>query len=247
MDRLIYTALSGMNDSMVRQRAIASNLANAQTTGFRAEMFESTPVAINGQGLPVRTMVTGGILAADMTPGTIVATGRDLDVALSGESLLAVQAADGGEAYTRRGDLSISPAGLLVNGEGRPVIGSGGPITLPLGSKLTISPDGSLLVADPASPESPPQPLDRIKLASWRGSPVVKGLDGLFRVNGGGVLPADEAARLHSGSLEQSNVDPTRVLVEMVEAQRLFDMRTKLVSTARELDEGSAGLMRLNT
>jgi flagellar basal-body rod protein FlgF len=58
-------------------------------------------------------------------------------------------------------------------------------------------------------------------------------------------LPADEEARVHSGALEQSNVDVTSILVQMVEAQRLFDMRTKLVATAKELDEGSATLMRI--
>lgn len=245
MDRLIYTAVSGMADSMIRQHAIASNLANAKTIGFRAETFESTPVTLKGPSLEARAMVTTGVLGADMTAGSTIETGRELDVAINGEALLTVQAADGTEAYTRRGDLSVSPSGALVNGEGRPVIGSGGPITIPLNMNVAIAPDGSIMVADPETPEQPPQIVDRLKLASWQGSPVAKGMDGLFRVRGGGVLPADETARVQSGALEQSNVDTTQILVEMVEAQRLFDMRTKLVATAREIDEGGASLMRL--
>jgi flagellar basal-body rod protein FlgF len=72
-----------------------------------------------------------------------------------------------------------------------------------------------------------------------------KDLTGIFRAPNGGILPADEAATVIVGSLEQSNVKPTEVLVDMVEAQRSFDMRTKLIATARELDEGGASLMRI--
>ena len=245
MDRLIYTAVSGMADSMIRQHAIASNLANAQTIGFRAETFESAPVTIKGQALEARAMVTTGVLGADMSAGAIIETGNSLDVAINGEALLTVQATDGTEAYTRRGDLSISASGALVNGDGRPVMGSGGPITVPLDTEVSIGPDGSVLVRERENPELPPQVVDKLKLVSPQGSPVAKGIDGLFRVQGGGVLPIDETAQIQAGALEQSNVNATKILIEMVEAQRLFDMRTKLISTAREIDEGGANLMRI--
>jgi len=245
MDRLIYTAVSGMADSMIRQHAIASNLANAQTIGFRAETFESTPVTLKSQALEARAMVTTGVLGADMSAGAIIETGNPLDVAINGEALFTVQATDGTEAYTRRGDLSISASGALLNGDGRPVMGSGGPITVPLDTEVSIGPDGSVLVRERENPELPPQVVDKLKLVSPQGSPVAKGTDGLFRVRGGGVLPVDEAAQVQSGALEQSNVNATKILVEMVDAQRLFDMRTKLISTAREIDEGGANLMRI--
>ncbi|WP_225205661.1 flagellar basal body rod protein FlgF [Novosphingobium huizhouense] len=245
MDRLIYTAYSGMSGSMVRQRVIASNMANAQTTGFRAEMLNALPVTLKGPSLEARAMTEGEVRGASMKQGTIVETGNPLDVALEGKTMLSVQAENGDEAYTRRGDLTIDPTGLLVNGDGRPVVGDGGPVTVPLGSKVSIGPDGAVLVADPATPDTPPQQVARLKLASFEGSQIEKGLDGLFRVVGGGVLPADEEAGVHVGALEQSNVDPTAILVEMVEAQRLFDMRTKLIATAKEVDENSASLMRL--
>ena len=245
MDRLIYTALSGMQSSMNRQRVIASNMANAQTVGFRAELLDQRPVTVEGDSLEVRAMQNAEVRGAIMDPGPVVETGNPLDVAIQGEALLAVQAEDGSEAYTRRGDLSISPTGLLVNGEGLPVMGEAGPITVPLGGKPSIAPDGMVLVTDPAAPDQPPQEAGRIKLAGWQGSPISKGLDGLFRDEGGGMLPTDEEARLVTGSLEQSNVKPTEVLVEMIDAQRLFAMRTKLIATARECDEGGAQLMRL--
>ena len=249
MDRLIYTALSGMNASMVQQRMLANNMANANTIGFRAEVMAASPATltsgVGGQALEARAHGNAAVRGARMEAGPISTTGRNLDVALEGRALLAVQGPDGEEAYTRRGDLSVSPNGLLVNGEGYPVIGQGGPITLAPDAIASIAPDGRVLVADPATPDLPPQEVDRLKLASPDGSRIWKGLDNLFRVEGGGVLPDDEAATLVAGSLEQSNVKPTEVLVQMVEAQRLFEIRTKLLATAREVDEGSAMLMRL--
>lgn len=246
MDRLIWTAVSGMNASMARQRAIASNMANAQTPGFRAEIMAHSPLTIEARTIEVRAFNAAEVLGADMNQGAMIATGRALDVALAGEGLIAVQASDGSEAYTRRGDLELSPSGLLITGDGIPVLGDGGPVAIPPGAKISITPDGAVLAANPADPTAPPVQIDRIKLASWRGSRIEKGLDGLFRVREGGVLPADPEARLIPETLEQSNVKPAQVLVEMVEAQRLFDMRTKLVATAKELDEGGAALMRLS-
>lgn len=246
MDRLIYTALSGMQTSMNQQRVIASNMANAQTVGFRAELLDQRPITIEGDSLEVRAMQQAEVRGANMDAGELIRTGHPLDIAIEGDALLAVQAEDGSEAYTRRGDLSISPTGALVNGEGRPVLGDAGPITVPLGGKPSIAPDGLVSVIDPAVPDQPPQEIGRIKLAGWQGSPISKGMDGLFRVDGGGILPADEEATVLTGSLEKSNVNTTEVLVNMIDAQRLFAMRSKLIATARECDEGGAQLMRLS-
>jgi flagellar basal-body rod protein FlgF len=245
MDRLIWTAVSGMSAAMARQRMIASNMANAQTIGFRTEVMQFTPITIAGPSLEVRAMTDGAVRGAMMQPGAMLGTGRALDIAMQGDALLAVQAGDGSEAYTRRGDLSLSPQGLLINGEGYAVLGEDGPISLPPDSEIAIGADGAVLARDRANPEAPPQKVGQIKLASWRGSRIDKGLDGLFRVHDGGVLPADPEARVLTATLEQSNVRPSEVLIQMVEAQRLYDMRTKLVATAKELDEGGASLMRM--
>lgn len=245
MDRLIYTAYSGLTGSMVTQQVIASNMANAQTIGFRAEMLNADPITLKGPSIEARAMTRGEVRGASMKQGAVIETGNPLDVALTGRTMLTVQGADGEEAYTRRGDLAVDASGVLTNGDGRPVIGDAGPVTVPPGARISIAPDGRVLAASPEAPDQPPQEVGRLKLVSTAGSRIEKGLDGLFRVAGGGALPADEDAKLQPGSLEQSNVEPTRVLVEMVEAQRLFDMRTKLISTAKELDEGGSGLMRL--
>lgn len=245
MDRLIWTAVTGMNASMARQRMIASNLANAQTTGFRAEVMAQSPLTLDGPSLEVRAMNQALVKGARMEAGAVVQTGRALDVALNGSALLAVQAADGSEAYTRRGDLTLSPNGVLVTGDGATVLGEAGPVSVPPGAIVSIAQDGAVLAANPADPAAPPQQIARLKLATWQGSRIEKGLDGLFRMPGGGVLPQDAEASLTPAALEGSNVKTTEVLVEMVEAQRLYDMRTKLVATAKELDEQGASLMRL--
>ena len=246
MDRLIYTAMSGMSASMLRQRMVASNMANAQTIGFKAERIDMRPVTLESDGMEVRAMNRTEVRGASMKQGSVTPTGRELDVALQGDAMLALQAMDGTEAYTRRGDLSVTAAGVLQNGDGLPVIGENGPLTVPAGAEVSIAEDGGVMVFDKTQPDLPAQRIGRLKLASTSGSEIEKGLDGLFRVKGGGVLPMDADARVIPGALEQSNVIPSQVLVDMIEAQRLFEIRTNVVSTARELDEGSARLMRLD-
>lgn len=247
MDRLVYTALSGMNAAMNRQRVVANNLANASTAGFRAEEFAVTPVMVRGQVLEVRAMAQGAVRGADMAAGSVTRTGQPLDVALQGKALLALQAPDGGEVYTRRGDLSVSAAGVLQNGDGLPVLGEGGPLTVPAGAQLAIGEDGTLLARDPAAPDLPAQAVGRIKLASPEGSALMKDLDGLLRVPDGGVLPADPTARLTSGALEGSNVNTATTLVEMIEAQRAFEQRARIMTTASTLDQAGARLMSLRS
>jgi flagellar basal-body rod protein FlgF len=246
MDRLIYTALSGMNAAMSRQRAISSNLANANTPGFRAESFSTTAMRILGQSFDVRGLAQGAVRGADMSPSQISQTGRALDVAVRGDALIAVQADDGSEAYTRRGDLLADVSGRLVNGDGLPVMGESGPIVVPPGWNVSIGTDGGVFAADPAAPGVPAEEVGRIKLASPAGSALVKGLDGQMRVPDGGVLPTDSTAELSIGALEQSNVDTSGTLVEMIEAQRGFEQRAKLISTADQLDKASSRLMSMS-
>lgn len=244
MDKLIYTAVTGMTDSMTRERVIASNMANSGTVGFKAEMLYSTPVTLVGPALEARAMTSAEVKGANMHQGSLNQTGNTLDIAMQGSAMMAVQAPDGTEVYTRRGDLSISPTGVLSNGDGRPVIGAGGPITVPTDGIIKIGPDGSVLSVDPANPNLAPSVVDRIKVGSTDGFSIAKGLDGFFRVVGGGVLPADDNAQVSVGALEQSNVSPSEVMVEMVRASRLFDIRTKLISTAKDVDQSGTSLLR---
>jgi flagellar basal-body rod protein FlgF len=245
MDRLIHTALSAMRAVQTRQTVIANNLANASTTGFRAEMVSVRPLWLNGPGLPDRAMASGEVPAADMTGAPTNMTGRPLDIALNGDAMLAVQAPNGDEGYTRRGDLQLSASGLLTTGDNHPVLGESGPITLPPADSIRIDKDGSVWIVPPGGDANAPQKVDRLKLASPVGSTVTKALDGLFRVPNGGVLPGDPEASLTAGALEDSNVNATTALTEMIDASRAWETQIKLMATARDLDTSTAALMKL--
>ena len=247
MDRMVYTALSGLRGQMSAQAAIANNIANASTTGFRADRVAFQQMMLKGgDGLASRAPAAEEVLDADRRAGTIQSTGRDLDVAVTGTAWIAVQAPDGQEAYTRRGDLKISESGVLETGDGFPVMGSGGPITLPPAQRVVIAEDGSLsIVPMGAAPGATTQAIDRIRLANPEGSQTVKGLDNLLRVKGGGVLPEDLDAKVVAGSLESSNVNLTQALVDMIENQRSYEVQANLLKEAKSMDESSASLMRL--
>jgi flagellar basal-body rod protein FlgF len=159
--------------------------------------------------------------------------------------MLAVQAPNGDESYTRRGDLQVTDSGLVTTGDGHPVLGEGGPLTLPGADSVRIDNDGTIWVVPQGGDPANPTKADRLKLASPAGSEIVKGLDGLFRVKGGGALPQDPDARLTSKSLEGSNVNSTQALVEMIEASRAWDTQINLITSARELDTSAAELMRM--
>ncbi|WP_411339982.1 flagellar basal body rod protein FlgF [Sphingopyxis sp. J-6] len=243
MDRVIYTSLTAMRGSMARQTAIANNLANAQTPGFRADMAESQALWLNGNG--GRAMSSEEVIGADMRAGTIAATGRDLDIAMQGDAMLVVQAPDGEEAYTRRGDLMAAPSGLLSTGDGHPVQGTQGPVTIPPADSVTIDDEGRVFVVPAGGDPQNPQQVDRLRLATPTGSEIVKGLDNLFRVKGGGILPDDPEARVVTRSIEGSNVTATVALVDMIEASKAWDSQLKLIDDAREMDSATANLMQL--
>lgn len=245
MDRLIYTSLTAMRGSMARQTAIANNLANANTPGFKSDLAEAQSLWLDGQRLDTRAFASEEVLAADMVAGTVVSTGRDLDIAMSGGSMLAVQAENGEIGYTKRGDLLLSSSGLLTTGDGRPVQGTQGPITLPPADSINIDEQGNIWIVPQGGDASQPQQVDKLQIVSPAGSDVVKGLDGLFRVKGGGVLPDDPDARIVTRSLESSNVSATEALVKMIEASRSWDTQLKLLGDARDMDAATADLMSL--
>ncbi|MGE5722923.1 MAG: flagellar basal body rod protein FlgF [Sphingomonadales bacterium] len=245
MDRLVQTSLSALRGAMARQATTANNLANVDTVGFRGEMASARALWIRGGGLESRALASEEVTGADFRGGAVTETARPLDVALEGDALLAVQAENGEEAYTRRGDLQLSETGLLTTGEGTPVLGDEGPITLPPADSVKIERDGAIWIVPTDGDPNAPQLAGRLKLASPIGSQVVKGIDGLFRVQGGGILPGDATAHLLSGRLEGSNVEATKALTDMIEASRAWDTQLKLITTARDLDSSSTDLMRM--
>lgn len=247
MDKLVYTALSGLKGQMNAQAAIANNIANASTIGFRADRVNFERMMVKGGGFDSRQPSAETVVDLDRRAGAIVQTGRDLDVAIVGDNWLAVQAPDGSEAYTRRGDLRVALSGVLETGDGFPVMGSGGPITVPPHEKINIAGDGTITIVPPgADPSEAPTVIGRLKLASDEGSDTVKGLDNLLHVRGGGVLPDDLDAKVQTGALEQSNVNLTQALVDMIENQRSYEVQANLLRDAKQMDESAASMMRLS-
>ncbi|WP_333883452.1 flagellar basal body rod protein FlgF [Sphingobium yanoikuyae] len=246
MDRLVNTALTAMRGAMARQASIANNLANANTVGFRAEIANAETRWIKGDTFDTRAQASEQVIAADMAQGAITETGNPLDVAMDGDALLAVQAPDGQEAYTRRGDLKVTDSGLLTTGDGLAVLGQGGPITLPQMDSVSIAQDGSIWGVPQGGDPANPQQVDKLKLVNAAGSSIAKGTDGLFREVNGGALPEDPIATVTSGSLEGSNVNATAALVQMIEASRAWETQIKMIDTAKQMDDGGASLMKLD-
>ncbi len=247
MDKLVYTAATGLRAHMAAQAAIANNMANGSTTGFRADRVVFDRIELKGGGAQIAARMPSAeeVTDADRTAGAIQQTGRPLDVAVSGDAWIAVQAADGQEAYTRRGDLEIAPSGVLQTGDGHIVMGQSGPITLPPASSVSIGADGSITIVPQGADATQTQIVDKLKLASAKGTDTVKGLDNLLYVRGGGTLPEDLDARVQGGALEGSNVNMTQALVDMIENQRSYEVTANLMKSAKDMDESSTSLLRL--
>ncbi|MFW3614461.1 flagellar basal body rod protein FlgF [Billgrantia antri] len=249
MDRILYTAMSGAKQSMDQQAVVSHNLANVSTSGFRAQLHAMRAVPVQGDGvLPTRVSVAATTPGSDFSPGPITHTGRELDVAVEGSAWLAVQADDGSEAYTRRGDLQIDSDGLVTI-MGRPVIGDGGPIIVPLGSSVSVGADGTLsAIGEGQGPEALVD-VGRLKLVTPERN-LLRGDDGLFRMppNAEGevaALEADEEARLASGALEGSNVSAVEAMVAMIDVAKRYEMQMKAISTADENAQRANNLLSI--
>ena len=238
MDRVIYLAMAGAKASLQRQDVLAHNLANASTTGFRAELMAFRAVPVRGDGASTRVYALETTPGYNPEPGPVASTGRSLDVAVTGQSWLAVQSLDGTEAYTRNGSLDVNNEGLLVTRSGLPVLGDGGPISVPANAQVTIGADGTLSAT---VGNGRPQGIGRLKLVTPE-APLLRGEDGLFR-GADGDVPADPAARVQAGALEGSNVSPVESMVAMIAAARQFEQQMKMLQTSQEREQAATKLL----
>jgi flagellar basal-body rod protein FlgF len=229
MDRAIYLSMAGAKASMQRQDSLANNLANVATTGFRAEMQAFRAVPVRGEGATTRVYALETSIGHDVRPGPMQTTNRPLDVAMQGGAWLAVQGLDGNEAYTRDGALELTAEGQLVTTRGLPVMGDGGPITLPANASVEIASDGSITTTVGTGR---PQLAGKLKMVVPEAA-LDRGTDGLFR-SGQGDLPAAPTARLQSGALEGSNVSAVETMVAMISAARQFEQQMKMLQGAEQ-------------
>lgn len=245
MDRVVFVMASGAKQLMRAQAVNSHNLANANTIGFQADLANFRAQLLEGPGHESRAYALGEDAGARFEKGSIQSTGRTLDVAVNGDGWIAVQAADGTEAYTRAGNLRVNINGQLLTGAGHPVMGESGPIVVPEFEKLEIGLDGTISVRPVGQQPNTLAEVGRIKMVSPAQGELVKGQDGLLRTATGAVAPATTDVTLLSGALESSNVNSVEALVDMIGLARQFEMSVKIMQTAKQMDEQTAELMKL--
>lgn len=241
MDKMLYVAMTGASQVSLAQRAHANNLANISTTGFRRDLEQARAMPVFGEVQPSRVFSMSERPATDFTAGALQETGRELDIAMQGEGWIAVQTPDGGEAYTRAGNLTIDALGMLRTADGLPVLGNAGPIALPPEEKVEIGVDGTISIRALGEAPNVQAEVDRIRLVNPDPSRMSKGADGLMHVTG---QPAevDAGVRVVSGFLEASNVNAVEEMTSILALSRQFELQVKMMKTA---EDGSAAMARV--
>lgn len=248
----LYASFLGMRARQRTLDAMANNIANASTTGFKQEKLiyrsiEAAEQEAKGQGgsnqqaaadstplskedaLRAQAQKQGrsvGVVTGsmiDFSAGALKETGRPLDVALDGDGFLAVQTPRG-ERYTRAGSLTLDSNGQLVTHDGDLVIGSGGPITLPPG-EISIGEDGSISVGS--------QQVDQLKLVRFNNpnNALLKEGNSLFAASGNEKPQEATNLRVVQGALEGSNINTITEMAAMIQNSREFDSLEKNIST----------------
>ncbi|CAN7283789.1 flagellar basal body rod protein FlgF [Pseudoduganella sp. LjRoot289] len=239
MDALIYTAMSGAERALRGQQVHANNLANMDTTGFRANLELSTARQLSGYGYDDRHMADMQANAVTTRPGTVKSTGRELDVAIAGDGFLTLQGPTG-EGYSRAGAITLDADGAMTVG-GMPILGEGGPITLPLHSKVQIGSDGTVSIQSPGTTIM--QVVDKLKLVKAEASELTKNEAGLLVARDGQPLAGDATVQVKSGHLEGSNVSAVEEMVATMSLNRTFEMQMKLFKASDSMAEAGNRLI----
>ncbi|OAN18631.1 flagellar biosynthesis protein FlgF [Photobacterium jeanii] len=247
MDRALFLAMSGAKQDMYGMQLHANNLANVKTTGFRADLEQARSMQAYGEGMPTRVFAMTERPGQDFSQGSVMTTGRDLDVAVQGDGWLTVTDASGQEAYTRAGHLKIDQTGMLQNTNGNLMMGENGPIFVPLPiSKIEIGTDGTISVLPQGAPPEAMEVIDRLKLVRPANNELYKDVNGLFKSKTPGkTYDADANVSVLKGALEGSNVNAVGEMTSMIDLQRHFEMQVKLMKTAEQMDEASGSLLRM--
>ncbi len=243
MDRMIYIAMTGARQVMEQQATASHNLANLNTTGFRAQMDSFRAVPVQGPSLPTRAFVLDATTGADFSQGVVQHTGNPLDVAVKGRGWIAMQAPDGREVYTRNGGLQVSDSGLLTGERGLAVAGDGGPISLPLGGRAMVAADGTVSTMDARGLSTV---VGRIRLVNPSENELVRGDDGLFRTASGQPAEADARVALAPGALEGSNVNAVEAMVGMIALGRSFELQMNLLKSAESNEAKASQILSMN-
>jgi len=249
MDRSIYTALNSMSILRDNQSVTSQNLANVSVPGFQKDVqinFSSVYLD-RDKGIDPRVMALQEPGGFDNTPGPMSQTGSPMDIAIDGNGFFIVQPSSGGKiAMSRRGDFGVSANGILTDGTGtKPLSTDLEPIVVPPYRTITISGNGIIEIEPLNGPVG--QKVRVAQLATTAGSevPLTKTIDGFVRPVDGTVPEPDNRALLLNGFLEGSNVKSVDELVAGIDQSRAYEVNVKFLTTAKEIDEATASLMRM--
>lgn len=248
MDRSIYTALNSMNILRDNQSVTAQNLANISVTGFQKDIqinFASVYLD-RDKGIDPRVLALQEPGGFDSTPGPVQQTGAPLDLAIDGAGYFIVKPANGKTALSRRGDFTVSADGTLRDGTGtQPLSVDLEPITIPAHRKISISGDGIIEIEPLNAPLGQTVRVGQIATTFGSEVPLAKTIDGFVRPFDGSIPEPDNRTILLNGFLEGSNVQSVDELVTGIDQSRAYEINVKFISTAQEIDEASASLMRM--
>jgi flagellar basal-body rod protein FlgF len=235
--------MTGAKQIMQAQSVNNNNIANANTTGFRADTVSFTSEPIYGPGYASRVNAVAGDSGTDFSSGVLTSTGRPLDIGVNGKGFITVQGADGKEAYTRAGDLQVTAEGAVTTSTGLAVMTENGPLIVPPSSSVTIGSDGTVSVVPQGLSAAAQSQVDRIKLVNPPTKDLKKGEDGMLRLKSGGKATTDESVTVQSGTLESSNVNAAQSLVSMIELQRLYEFQIKSMNSADTNEQAAERMM----
>jgi len=251
MDRLVFTSNATIKEQATARQVLVNDLSNVSTVGCKSSYDVALQsIKVEGPGFDSRYQAQS--IARDlirMDPGPVMATGRPMDVAMAGSTVLAVQAPNGDVAFTRRGDLKVNIQGQLENGSGHLVLGDGGPITIPPGLLVSVNPDGTIYARDPAQVGPAPDVLiDRLRLRDATGVSLGRREDGLFKVSekpdGTDIALTETLPQVIPQALEGSNVSAVEAMTRLIDQSRSFETQIRIIKEMKGLDESGASMMR---
>ena len=248
MDKSLYVAMTGARASLQAQATVSHNLANANTPGFKEVLAHTSPFPITGQGWNSRVDTIYHDSGFSPRTGSVQITGNTLDMSLQAGNWLAVQGADGAEAYTRNGSLQLTANGQLVTTDGHAVLDvNGQPVALPPYQAIELGQDGTVSIIPQGEGPQTLAEVARLRVVTADNSRLVRGLDGLMRnTTPDQPFAAAQGKALETGVLEGSNVDATSALVQMINLQRQYEMQVKVIKHGDDNAQSANSLLRLN-
>jgi len=262
MNPAMWISKTGVQAQDAKLQAIANNLANVNTTGFKRDrvVFEDLFYQVEtppGAAIDENNRSPSGVQLGNgtrlvgtqkvFTTGSLQTTGQALDVAIVGNGFLQVEMPSGDTAYTRAGQLQVNAEGRLVTAKGLPLLPE---ITVPANATaVTIGEDGTVTAT--ISGSTKPTQLGQITLAGFVNPAGLLALgDNLYQETAASGAPAegvpgeDALGKLKQGALEGSNVQVVEEMVEMITAQRTYEMNTKVLSAADNMMQYLAQAVR---